>query len=117
MRASIIKFCHFIQRPLKTTLQLSALVETIYPSLLWKPLPQQKWRDAFEREGFSSRIVAVTYVAVDEAHLCVKVVSLYPINSIMDQVNFRIILKKAHPRARGLGGMIKKKLGLPSRSV
>ena len=39
-----------------------------------------KWRDAFEREGFSSRIV------------CVKVVSLYPIKSIMDWSIFARII-------------------------
>ena len=59
-----------------------------------------KWRDAFEREGFSSRIVAI---AVDEAY-CVKVVSLYP----MDLVNFALFLIHTHRRSRGLGGMIKK---------
>ena len=57
-----------------------------------------KWQDAFEREGFSSRIV------------CVKVVSLYPIKSIMDRSIFALFLIHAHrrARARGLGGMIKK---------
>ena len=57
-----------------------------------------KWRDAFEREGFSSRIV------------CVKVVSLYPIKSIMDRSIFALFLIRAHrrARARGLRGIIKK---------
>ena len=56
-----------------------------------------KWRDAFEREGFSSR-------------MCVKVVSLYPIKSIMDWSIFALFLIRVHrrARARGLGGMIKK---------
>ena len=57
-----------------------------------------KWWDAFEREGFFSRIV------------CVKVVSLYPIKSIMDRSIFALFLIRTHrrARARGLGGMIKK---------
>ena len=53
-----------------------------------------KWRDAFE-----------TLHA-----LCVKVVSLYPIKSIMDWSIFTLFLIRVHrrARARGLGGMIKK---------
>ena len=66
---------------------MNALAETF----LFAPeaLTTVKWRDAFEREELSSRIVAI---AVDEAHyVSNKVVSLYPIKSIMDLVNFRII--------------------------
>ena len=83
--------------PRKTSLQLSALAETIF-FLAPEALTTVKWRDAFEREGFSSRIV------------CVKVVSLYPIKSIMDRSIFALFLIRAHrrARARGLGGMIKK---------
>ena len=49
-------------------------------NFFWAPeaLTTVKWRDAFEREGFSSRIV------------CVKVVSLYPIKSIMDRSIFAL---------------------------
>ena len=46
-----------------------------------------KWRDAFERDGFSSRVV------------CVKVVSLYP-KSIMDRSFFALFLILGHHRAR-----------------
>ena len=46
----------------------------------------------------------------DSLHaLCVKVVSLYPIKSIMDWSIFALFLIHVHcrARARGLGGMIK----------
>ena len=63
----------------------SALAETIF--LAPEALTTVKWRDAFEREGFSSRIV------------CVKVVSLYPIKSIMDRSIFALFLIHTHRRA------------------
>ena len=46
--------------------------------------------------------------------MCVKVVSLYPIKSIMDRSIFALFLICTHrrARARGLGGMIKKNCDL-----
>ena len=95
VRASILGSSTSVAK--ETSLQLSALAETIF-FLAPEALTTVKWRDAFEREGFSSRIV------------CVKVVSLYPIKSIMDRSIFALFLIRAHRRARvrGLGGMIKK---------
>ena len=93
VRASILGFP--LLWPRKTSLQLSALAETICFFASGSPYHSEVARCL---EGFSSRIV------------CVKVVSLYPIKSIMDQSFFTLFLICAHrrARARGLGGMIKK---------
>ena len=92
VRASILGFP--LLWPRKTSLQLSALAETIFFVASGSPYHSEVARCL---EGFSSRIV------------CVKVVSL-PIKAIMDQSIFALFLIRAHrrARARGLGGMIKK---------
>ena len=73
-----------------------ATVECLGRDNFWGGAPEAlttvKWRDAFEREGFSSRIV------------CVKVVSLYLIKSIMDRSIFALFLIRAHRRARAREG-------------
>ena len=79
MRASILSSSTSVAKD-----NINATVEWTSFFFALEALTTVKWRDAFEREGFSSCIVAI---AVDEAHCCVKVVSLYP----MDLVNFRII--------------------------